>query len=146
MALRKKEVNCLTWFRKRGYPEREGFLRIGVLQTLEETITENKLLQITTHLRKWIQLKAYGQPVKHVWISSLTLILIFWWFELVILRIHRKVYQNFIFNFGCIWKRKFVLYQNLFFFHTGKPVSSQVLVWRKLHTMADFICYTSLTL
>ena len=27
-------------------------------------------------------------------------VLIFWWTELVILRIHRKFYQSFIFNFG----------------------------------------------
>ena len=40
--------------------------------------------------------------------------------NLVILRRHRKVYQNFIFNFEDIWKRKFVLYQTLnAFFDTG---------------------------
>ena len=40
--------------------------------------------------------------------------------NLVILRRHRKVYQNFIFNFEDIWKRKFALYQTLnAFFDTG---------------------------
>ena len=37
-------------------------------------------------LRKWIQLKVYSHPVKNVWISSLTLILIFWWIERAVLR------------------------------------------------------------
>ena len=62
--------------------------------------TEKKLPQMTISLWKWTQLKVYSHPVQRVWISSLTPILIFWWTELVILRIHRKVYQNFIFNFG----------------------------------------------
>ena len=93
-------------------------------------IQKEKLLQITISLRKWIQLKVYSHPVKNVWIIFLSLILIFWWMELVILRNYRKVYQNFIFNLGDIWKRKFVLYQTLnAFFYTGKPVSSQVLIW-----------------
>ena len=88
-----------------------------------------KLLQITVSLRKWIQLKVYSHPVKNVWISSLTLILIFLWIELVIFGSHKKVYQNFIFNSGGIWKIKFALYQILTpFFYTGKPVSSRVLV------------------
>ena len=88
-----------------------------------------KLLQITVSLRKWIQLKVYSHPVKNVWISSLTLILIFLWIELVIFGSHKKVYQNFIFNSGGIWKIKFVLYQILTpFFYAGKPVSSRVLV------------------
>ena len=91
--------------------------------------SEKNLLQITISLRKWIQLKVYSHPVKNVWISSLTLIMIFWWIELAILRSHRKIYQNFIFNSEDIWKRKFVFYQTLIaFFHTGKPVSSRVLV------------------
>ena len=88
-----------------------------------------KLLQITVSLRKWIQLKVYSHPVKNVWISSLTLILIFLWIELVIFGSHKKVYQNFILNSGGIWKIKFVLYQILTpFIYTGKPVSSRVLV------------------
>ena len=88
-----------------------------------------KLLQITVSLRKWIQLKVYSHPVKNVWISSLTLILIFLWIELVIFGSHKKVYQSFILNSGGIWKIKFVLYQILTpFFYTGKPVSSRVLV------------------
>ena len=57
-----------------------------------------KLLQFTILLRKWIQLKVYGNSVKNVWISSLTLIVILWWIELFILRVHRKVYQNFLFK------------------------------------------------
>ena len=45
----------------------------------------------------------------------MNLILTFWWIELVILR---KVYQNFIFYFEDIWKRKFVLPDlNRFFPH-----------------------------
>ena len=72
---------------------------------------KKKLLQITIPLRKWIQLKVYSHLVTNVWISSLTLILIFWWIEQVILISHRKVSQNFAFNFRDIWKRKFVLYQ-----------------------------------
>ena len=54
-----------------------------------------KLLQTTIPLRKWIQLKFYSYSVKNVWISSLTLIFIFWWIELAILRSHRNVYQDF---------------------------------------------------
>ena len=66
-------------------------------------------------MRKWIQLNVCSQPVKNVWISYLSLILTFWWIELVILR---KVYQNFIFYFEDIWKRKFVLPDlNRFFPH-----------------------------
>ena len=81
-------------------------------------------------LRKSIQLRVYSHPVKNVWISSLTLILIFLWIELVILGSHRNVYQNFVFNSGDIWKIKFVLHQILTaFFYTRKPVSSRVLVW-----------------
>ena len=76
--------------------------------------------------------------------SSLTLILIFWWIELVILRNYRKAYQKSIFDFGDIWKIKFVFYQTLnAFLHTGKPVSPRMLVWQRLHTVTDFICYTS---
>ena len=60
---------------------------------------KKKLLQTTIPLRKWIQLKVYSHSVKNVWISSLTLILIFCWIELTILRSHIKVSQNFIFNF-----------------------------------------------
>ena len=87
--------------------------------------TQEKILHNTIPLRKQTQLKVYSQKC----ISSLTLILIFWWIELAILRSHREVYQNFIFNFGDIWKRKFVFDQTLIaFFHTGKPVSSLVLV------------------
>ena len=90
---------------------------------------KKKLLPTIISLRKWIQLEVYSHPMKNVWISSLTLILIFWGIELAILRSHRKVYQDFIFNFEDIWKRKFVFYQPLIaFFHTGKPVSSRVLV------------------
>ena len=86
-----------------------------------------KLLQTTNYLWKWIYLKVYSHPIKNVWISSLTLILIFWWIE--ILRRHRKPYQNFIFSFEDVWKIKFVFYQTLIaFFHTGKPASSRVLV------------------
>ena len=39
--------------------------------------TEKHVLQITIPSRKSIQLKFYGHPVKNVWISSLTLNLIF---------------------------------------------------------------------
>ena len=93
-------------------------------------IQKKKFLQITIPLRKWIQLKVCSHPIKHVWVSSLTPILIFWWIELVILRSHRKVYQNFICNFGDIWKIRFVLYKTLNdFFHTGKLVSCRLLVW-----------------
>ena len=93
-------------------------------------IQKKNVLQITIPLRKSIQLKVYSHPVKNVWIGSLTLILIFLWIELVILGSHKKVYQNFIFNSGDIWKIKFVLYQILTaFFYTGKPVSSRLLVW-----------------
>ena len=54
---------------------------------------------------------------------------IFWWTDLAILTSHRNVYQNFIFNFEDIWKRKFVSYQTLIaFFHTGKLGLSWVLV------------------
>ena len=92
-------------------------------------IEKKKLPQITIPLRKWIQLKVCSHPVKNVWISSLTLILIFWWIELAILRSHRKIYQNFIFNCEDIWKRTFVFYQTLIaFFLAGKSVSSRLLV------------------
>ena len=92
-------------------------------------IQQKKLLHIKIPFRKWIQLNVYGHSVKNVWINSLTLILIFWWIELAILRSHRKVYQSFILNFEDIWKRKFVFYETLIaFFNTGKPVSSWVLV------------------
>ena len=46
--------------------------------------TGKKLLQTTINLRQWIQTKAYSQPVKNIWISSLILILIFWWIELTV--------------------------------------------------------------
>ena len=69
-----------------------------------------------------------GHPVKNVQIRSLTLVLIFWWIEVAILRSHRKVCRNFIFNFEDIWKRRFVFHQTLnAFFHTGKAVSSWLL-------------------
>ena len=58
-----------------------------------------KLLQITVSLRKWIQLKVYSHPVKNVSTSSLTFVLIFGWIELVIWRSHRKICQNFIFDY-----------------------------------------------
>ena len=65
-------------------------------------IQKRNVLQITIPLRKSIQLKVYSHPVKNVWIGSLTLILIFFWIELVILESHKKVYQNYIFNSGDI--------------------------------------------
>ena len=44
---------------------------------------------------------------------------------------HRKVYQNFIFNFEDIWKRKFVFYQALIaFFHTGNLFHPEC--WQRL--------------
>ena len=60
---------------------------------------------------------------------SLTLILMLWWIEPPILRSHRKVYQNVVFNFKDIWKRKFVFYQTLIaLFRTGRSFSSPALV------------------
>ena len=89
-----------------------------------------KITSIYNSFEKMNPIKGLSHPVKKVWISSLTLTLIFWWIELAILRSDGKVYQSFIFNFGDIWKRKLVLYKTLnAFFHTGKPVSSRVLVW-----------------
>ena len=60
---------------------------------------------------------------------SLTLILMIWWIEPAILRSHRKVYQNVVFNFNDIWKRKFVFYQTLIaLFRNGRSFSSPALV------------------
>ena len=88
-----------------------------------------KLLQTTVPLGKCIQSKVCSCPVKNVWISSVTLIFIFWWIELAILRSHTIAYQNFIFKFEDIWKRKFAFCQTLIaLIHTGKPVPYQVLV------------------
>ena len=88
-----------------------------------------KLLQTTVPLGKCIQSKVCSRPVKNVWISSVTLIFIFWWTELAILRSHTIAYQNFIFKFEDIWKRKFAFCQTLIaLIHTGKPVPYQVLV------------------
>ena len=88
-----------------------------------------KLLQTTVPLGKCIQSKVCSRPVKNVWISSVTLIFIFWWIELAILRSHKIAYQNFIFKFEDIWKRKFAFCQTLIaLIHTGKPVPYQVLV------------------
>ena len=88
-----------------------------------------KLLQTTVPLGKCIQSKVCSRPVKNVWISSVTLIFIFWWIELAILRSHTIAYQNFIFKFEDIWKRKFAFCQTLIaLIHTGKPVPYQVLV------------------
>ena len=85
-----------------------------------------KLLQITVSLRKWIQLKVYSHPVKNVWISSLTFVLIFWWIELAIWRSHRKICQNFIFDY--LGRKICIVNQTLIaFFHTEEPVSSQFL-------------------
>ena len=99
-------------------------------------IQKKKLLQITIPLRKWIQLKVSSHSVKNVWISSLTLILIFCWIELAILRSHIKVSKNFIFNF--------VFYQTLIaFFHTEKSILSRVLV--EILYSDRFTYYTSLT-
>ena len=104
---------------------------------------QKKLLQITIPLRKYIQIKVYSHPVKNVWISSLTLILIFWWTDLAILRSHRKVYQNIIFNFEDIWKRKFVFHQTLIaFFHTRKTlipnVGRDLIQWWILYVMSPY--------
>ena len=85
-----------------------------------------KLLQTAILLIKWIQLKVYSHPVRNVWISFLTLMLIFWWIELVILGSHRKVYKNPEFLGE---KKNFCIRFLNVFFHTGKPVSSWVLVW-----------------
>ena len=99
-------------------------------------IQKKKLLQITIPLRKWIQLKVSSHSVKNVWISSLTLILIFCWIELAILRSHIKVSQNFIFNF--------VFYQTLIaFFHAEKSILSRVLI--EILYSDRFTYYTSLT-
>ena len=99
-------------------------------------IQKKKLLQITIPLRKWIQLKVYSHSVKKAWISSLTLILIFCWIELAILRSHIKVSQNFIFNF--------VFYQTLIaFFHAEKSILSRVLI--EILYSDRFTYYTSLT-
>ena len=92
-------------------------------------IQEKKLLKTMISLRKYIQLKVYSHHIKNVWLSSLTLFLIFWWIELAISRIHRTGYENFIFNFEDIRHRKIVLYQTLIvLFQSSKPVSSRVLV------------------
>ena len=81
-------------------------------------IKRKKLLQTT---------KVYSHPVKNVWISSLTLIMIFWWTEPFWEATEK--FQNFIFNFEDICKRKFLFYQTLIaFFHTGKLVSSRVFM------------------
>ena len=88
-----------------------------------------KLLQTTVPLGKCIQSKVCSRPVKNVWISSVTLIFIFWWIELAILRSHTIAYQNFIFKFEDIWHRKFAFFQTLIaLIHTGKPVPYRVLV------------------
>ena len=90
-------------------------------------IEKKKLLETTIPLRKWIWSKVYSHPVKNVWISSLTLIMIFWWTEPFWEAAEK--FQNFIFNFKDIWKRQFVFYNTLIaFFHTGKLVSSRVFI------------------
>ena len=50
--------------------------------------------------------------------------------NLVILRSHRKVHQNFLFNFEDNWKKNCILPDQILiaFFHTGKPDSPRVLV------------------
>ena len=115
-------VNCVTaWKVKVANIARDVFIWCK--------IQEKKLLETIIPLGKCIQLKVYSHYVKNIWISSLTLFMIFWWIELAILRIRRKGYQNFIFNFEDIWKRTIVLYQTLIaFFHTSKLVWSRVLV------------------
>ena len=81
-------------------------------------IKRKKLLQTT---------KVYSHPVKNVWISSLTLIMIFWWTEPFWEATEK--FQNFIFNFEDICKRQFLFYQTLIaFFHTGKLVSPRVFM------------------
>ena len=89
-----------------------------------------KLLQTTNYLWKWIYLKVYSHPIKNVWISSLTLILIFWWIELGILRSHRKGYQNF--TLICkIFGEKCIFYENLIALFRTAPsglVSSRMLI------------------
>ena len=92
-----------------------------MVQNIEKKITANY-----NFFEKVNQLKSH--PIKNVRISSLTFIFIFWWIELAILRSHRKLYQNFIFNFEDIWKRKFVFCQTLSFLPHCKPLSSRVLV------------------
>ena len=88
-----------------------------------------KLLQTTVPLGKCILSKVCSHPVKNVWISSVTLIFIFWWIELTILRSYTIAYQNFIFKFEDIWKRKFAFCQTLIApIHTGKSVPYRVLV------------------
>ena len=67
-------------------------------------------LQTTINLRKWIQLKVYSQKCMDKFVDPNFDILMNWASRM---RSHRKVYQNFIFNFEDIWKRKFVFYQAL---------------------------------
>ena len=120
--------------------------KVKVANMFPMLITWGKIQEKNTanynSLRKWIRLKVYSHAAKNVWVTSLTLILIFWWIKLVILRSHRKVYQNSIFNFGDIWKRQFVLYQTLIsFFHTGKLFHTkfwygrEVIQWRILYVI-----------
>ena len=61
--------------------------------------------------RKWIQLKVKNVWIscQNIWISSLILIWIFWWIELAVLRSHRKVYQNCIFDFKISEKKICIL-------------------------------------
>ena len=91
--------------------------------------TGKKLPQTTIPLRKWIQLKVLEWPCQKCmgkFFDRYYDILMNWASHIEKLQ---KVYQNCMFTFKVIWKRKFVFYQSLIvFFHTGKLVSSWVLV------------------
>ena len=95
------ECNCIKC-------ESRLFVKLNVDHMVYNTDSKGITVNCSS-FERWIQLKVYSRPAKNIWITSLTLILMFWWIELVILRRPIKVYQNFHFNFEDIGR------ENLYF-------------------------------
>ena len=115
---------------------------IRIKKSIRKKITANY-----NSFKKKIQLKVYSHPVKNVWISSLILILIFWWIDFFhpfseATEKFTKILSLILKIFG---KKNCILPGLNCFLAHWQPVSSWVLA-ETLHAVTYLICYTSLNL